>query len=245
MYTGQTYWLIGASEGLGRALAQQLSDAGATLILSARSADRLQDLADSLPRATALAFDVRDPDAVAKAFALAGEVDGIIYCAGFYEPMRAQEWQADKVDAMLDVNFHGAVRVLGHVVPAFLHKDRGHIVLIGSLSAFRGLPGAIGYGASKAALMHLGENLYADLGNTGVKVSVVNPGFIRTRLTDKNDFNMPAIQTPEEAATAVLKAMQGNKPVQSFPFWFSLVFRVGRFLPARMFRRLINGGDST
>lgn len=244
MYSGQTYWLIGASEGLGRALAQQLSDAGATLILSARSADRLQALANSLPRARVLAFDVCDPQAVADAFAQAGEFDGVIYCAGFYEPMRAQDWQADKVDMMLDVNFNGAVRVLGHVVPAFLRKDRGHIVLIGSLAAFRGLPGAIGYGASKAALMHLGENLYADLGQTGVKVSVINPGFIRTRLTDKNDFNMPAIQTPEAAAKAVQKAMQSNRPVQSFPFWFSLVFRVGRFLPAGMFRRLMKGSDT-
>lgn len=236
--SGKTYWIVGASEGLGRALAQALDKAGARLILSARSGDRLVALADTLRDATPLEMDVTDPAAVARAVDLAGDVDGVIYCAGQYTPLKAQNWDAAAVEAMCEVNFLGAVRLLGHVVPRFARGNRGHIVLIGSLAGFRGLPGAIGYGASKAALMHLGENIAADLRGTDVKIQIVNPGFIKTRLTDKNHFRMPFIQTPEQAAEQVLKAMQGGRFSTSFPAPFSWLFRVGRFLPRGLFYRI-------
>jgi len=235
---GKTYWIVGASEGLGRALAQALDTAGARLILSARSGERLTSLASTLRDATALEMDVTDPATIARAMNLAGAVDGVIYSAGQYTPMKAQNWDATAVEAMCEVNFLGAVRLLGHVVPRFAKENRGHIVLIGSLAGFRGLPGAIGYGASKAALMHLGETIYADLRGTGVKVQVVNPGFIKTRLTDKNDFRMPFIQTPEEAAADVLAAMQSGRFSTSFPAPFSWLFRVGQILPSSLFYRI-------
>lgn len=235
---GKTYWIVGASEGLGRALAQAMDQVGAQLILSARNADRLAELSKMLRSATPLAMDVTDPDAIAAAVRTARGVDGVIYCAGQYTPVKAQNWDETAVEAMCEVNFLGAVRLLGHLVPRFAAENRGHIVLIGSLAGFRGLPGAIGYGASKAALMHLGENIDADLRGTYVKVQVVNPGFIKTRLTDKNDFEMPFIQTPEQAADHVLKAMQGGRFSTSFPAPFSWLFRVGRFLPRGLFYRI-------
>lgn len=235
---GKTYWIVGASEGLGRALAQALDKSGAKLILSARSPDRLAMLVETLRNATALELDVTDPAAVALAVETVGAVDGMIYCAGQYTPLRAQNWDAAAVKSMYEVNFLGAVHLLGHIVPQFTRENRGHIVLIGSLAGFRGLPGAIGYGASKAALMHMGENLYADLHGTGVKVQVVNPGFIKTRLTDKNDFRMPFIQTPETAAAQVLKAMQTRRFSTSFPVPFSWLFKIGRFLPNGLFYRI-------
>lgn len=235
---GKTYWIVGASEGLGRALAQALSEAGARLILSARNGDRLAELAAILRHATPLEMDVSDPESVAKAAEVAGDIDGLIYCAGQYTPLKAQDWDAAAVEAMCDVNFVGAVRVLGHVVPRFATEGRGHIVLIGSLAGFRGLPGAIGYGASKAALMHLGENISADLRGTGVRVQIVNPGFIKTRLTDKNEFRMPFIQTPEQAAAHVLAAMRRRRFSTSFPVPFSWLFSVGRFLPRSLFYRI-------
>lgn len=235
---GKTYWLIGASEGLGRALAQALNAAGARLILSARSADRLQEVATTLQDARTLAFDVTDSKSVAQAAAQAGLVDGIIYCAGAYDPITAQTWDPASVERMCDVNYMGGVRVLGHVVPDMAARDRGHIVLIGSLSGHRGLPGAIGYGSSKAALMHLGENLLADLRKTNVQVQVVNPGFIRTRLTGKNDFDMPQIMEPETAADHVMRAMKSGRFETNFPRPFSWLFLVGRLLPRRWFLRL-------
>lgn len=235
---GKTYWIVGASEGLGRALAQAMDMAGAQLILSARSGDRLDALVATLRDARALEIDVTSAAKVAAAVEMAGTVDGVIFCAGQYTPLTAQNWEQAAVEQMCEVNFLGALRVLGHVVPQFANKDRGHIVLIGSLAGFRGLPGAIGYGASKAALMHLGENLYADFRGTGVTVQVVNPGFIKTRLTDKNDFKMPFIQTPEKAAALVLSAMQSGRFSTSFPAPFSWLFRIGRFLPRSVFYRL-------
>lgn len=235
MFAGKTYWIVGASEGLGRELAQQLDATGARLILSARSTDRLAELAATLQDAVVIHVDVIDPQSVADAVTKAGEVDGIIYCAGQYDPIAAPDWPADAIETMFQVNFMGAVRLLGHLVPEFAKRDHGHIVLIGSLAAYRGLPGAIGYGASKSALMHLGENLYADLRGSGVKVQVVNPGFIKTRLTDKNDFAMPMIQTPKVAASHVIRAMQSNRLISSFPAPFSWLFSLGRFLPSAVF----------
>ena len=245
MFDGKTYWLIGASEGLGRELASALSQQGARLILSARSAGKLAQLADDLPDARALAMDVTDPASVAAAAREAGPVDGIIYCAGAYEPMAAPDWDAAALQLMNEVNYLGAVRVLGHVVPQFARRRAGHIVLIGSLAGFRGLPRAVGYSSSKAALMALGETLYADLSALHVKVQVVSPGFIATRLTAKNSFDMPQIMTPEAAAEKVLSAMRGPRLHTAFPRPFSLLFTLGSMLPARLFLRLFPRNRAT
>ncbi|MEO3476962.1 SDR family NAD(P)-dependent oxidoreductase [Phaeobacter sp. CAU 1743] len=239
MFEGQTWWIVGASEGLGRALAEALDGARARLILSARNAGRLQHLCDGLSNARALPMDVTDPDDVIRAAADLGPVDGVVYCAGAYDPLSAQDWQPEAVETMCAVNFTGALRVLGQIIPQFCRRDSGHIVLIGSLAGFTGLPGAIGYGASKAALMHLGENLQADLRGSGVRVQVINPGFIRTRLTQKNEFKMPQILEPEDAARRCLRAMQGRRFSTSFPAPFSWVFTLGRLLPRRLFLKLM------
>ncbi|MEX5562006.1 SDR family NAD(P)-dependent oxidoreductase [Pseudophaeobacter sp. 1A16562] len=239
MFEGQTWWIVGASEGLGRALAKEMDGAGARLILSARNAGRLQHLCDGLSNARALPMDVTDPDDVIRAAADLGPVDGVVYCAGAYDPLSAQDWQPEAVETMCAVNFTGALRVLGQIVPQFCRRDSGHIVLIGSLAGFTGLPGAIGYGASKAALMHLGENLQADLRGSNVRVQVINPGFIRTRLTQKNEFKMPQILEPEDAARRCLRAMQGRRFSTSFPAPFSWVFTLGRLLPRHLFLKLM------
>lgn len=235
---GKRYWLVGASEGLGRALARNLDSAGASLVLSARSAGRLASLAQHLRDAETVPIDVTDPESVSNAWETVGELDGLIYCAGAYDPVSATDWQADAVRRMGAVNFLGALNVLGEVVPRFVANGRGHIVLIGSLSGFRGLPGAIGYGASKAGLMHLAENLRIDLRGTGVAVQRVNPGFINTRLTAKNDFRMPQIIEPEEAAERVLAAMRSGRFSTSFPAPFSWLFTVGQHLPLGLFQRI-------
>ena len=241
-WQGRRYWLVGASEGLGRALAHRLSRAGVELILSARNAERLEELVAELPGpARAVAVDVASRASVEKAAAAAGEIDGLVYLAGVYWPMTAQEWNADEAEAMADINFTGAVRTVGAAIPAMLRRGRGHVVLTGSLSGFRGLPGAIGYGASKAAVMSLAESMKADLRGTGVEVQLANPGFIRTRLTEKNDFSMPFLMTPKEAAEAMFTLMEGRAFKKSFPFAFGLMFRASRFLPDWAWYRLFAG----
>lgn len=236
---GQTWWIIGASEGLGRALAEALDQEGASLILSARSKDRLSALCDRLRDAQALPMDVTDARFVLAASEAASDADGVIYCAGLYDPMTVQDWEPEAAEAICEVNFMGAMRVMGRVAPRMARRGHGHIALIGSLAGFTGLPGAIGYGASKAAVMHLGENLHRDLRDTNVKVQVINPGFIKTRLTAKNDFKMPMIQTPEEAAACCMKALRSNRFQSSFPAPFSWVFRIAAHLPRKWVTRLI------
>ncbi len=238
-FKGKRYWLVGASEGLGAALAKKLSKAGAHVILSARSEDKLVALADALPgEASVVTADVGDTQSVRTAAQQIGEIDGVIFIAGVYWPMKATEWDADQANAMADINFTGALRVMGEVVPQMVARDAGHIVITGSLSGFRGLPGAIGYAASKAGTMTLAESMYADLKDTGVDVQLVNPGFIRTRLTDKNDFRMPFIMEADEAAEEMMAHMRFGGFKKSFPRVFSWVFRASQFMPDWMYYRL-------
>ena len=238
-FTGKRYWLVGASEGLGRALAMKLSKTGCEVIVSARNAERLEDLVAELPgRARAVACDVSDADSVRRAAAEAGEIDGMIYLAGLYWPMKATEWDADKVATMVDVNLTGAARVVGELLPGMLARGSGHIVLTGSLSGFRGLPGAIGYGASKAGIMSLGETMRIDLKGSGVAVQNANPGFIRTRLTDKNEFRMPFLMEPDEAAEHMMALMRSDRFSSSFPWLFGAWFRFSQFLPDWIYYRI-------
>lgn len=240
---GRTYWIVGASEGLGRALAIELDRRGVDLILSARNAERLHDLASELSRPPRiLPMDVTDVGSVSGAVTAASDAHGVIYMAGYYEPMRAQDWDASAAERMIDVNFAGAMRVLGRFVPHLIDRDAGHVVIIGSLAGYRGLPGAIGYGAGKAAIMHLAETMRSDLWRSGVKVQLVNPGFVRTRLTDKNDFAMPFLMEAGSAAVHVADAMESRKFKTDFPWVFSMFFRAGRLLPQGLFQRLFASG---
>jgi short-subunit dehydrogenase len=234
---GKTYWLVGASEGLGRALAKELDREGARLVLSARSADRLESLAAELTDARVVALDVTSDDAVREAARSVGPIDGLIYNAGAYTPMRATGWDPDAALAMCEVNFLGAMRVLGEVVPQMTRAGHGDITLIGSLAGYRGLPAAIGYGASKAALVSLAETMRHDLKGTGVVVRIVNPGFIKTRLTEKNSFSMPMIMTPEPAADRVLRAMRSRRFRTDFPAPFSWFIRTLDYLPDMLIYR--------
>ena len=238
-WQGKRYWLIGASDGLGRALAEKMSVAGAEVIVSSRSEDALKDVVAGLSdTATYQTIDIADDQSVKDAAKAVGDVDGVVLLAGVYWPFGADEWDADKATAMVDINFTGFVRVLGQVVPPMVARDAGHIVITSSLSGFRGLPGSIGYTAAKAGTMSLAECMYADLRKSGLQVQVANPGFIKTRLTDKNDFNMPFIMETEEAAQVMFDHMQTRRFKKSFPAVFSWVFRLSQFLPDWAYYRL-------
>lgn len=231
MFGGKTYWLIGASEGLGRALANKLDAEGVSLILSSRRENTLKALCKELKHAAPLALDVTDLDAVEAAAEGIGDIDGVIYCAGAYEPMPATDWDTERAVMMADVNYLGALRAIGAVLPQMLTRRAGHIVLIGSLSAYRGLPKAVGYGASKAAMRSLAETLLHDLKGSGVHVQLINPGFIKTRLTAKNDFAMPQLMSPQKAAEHVLRAMGRMRFRTDFPRPFSWAIRAYSALP--------------
>lgn len=240
-WQGKRYWLVGASDGLGAALAHTLSRAGAEVIVSARSEDKLAALVKDLPgKASWQTVDVSDDASVEAAAQAVGPVDGVVYLAGVYWQFSAKHWNAEQANAMADINFTGLMRVMGQVVPDMVTRDQGHVVITSSLTGFRGLPGSIGYTASKAATLSLAECMYADLRKTGVRVQVVNPGFIRTRLTDKNDFNMPFLMEPDEAAREVFEHMNTDRFKKSFPWLFSLLFRGSQFLPDALYFRIFS-----
>lgn len=239
--TGKRYWLVGAGDGLGKALAHTMSRAGVEVVVSARSEDKLAALVDALPgKASFQTVDISDDESVRDAAKAIGEIDGVVLLAGVYWPFGAKDWDADQAVAMADVNFTGFMRVLGQVVPQFVARDDGHIVITSSLTGFRGLPGSIGYTASKAATMSLAECMYADLRKTGVRVQVANPGFIKTQLTDKNNFNMPFIMEPEDAAREMFELMLTERFKKSFPSFFSLLFRGSQFLPDWLYFRIFS-----
>ena len=238
-WQGKRYWLVGASEGLGREVAMIMSRSGCEVIVSARTEDRLRDLVAALPgRASYVVVDVADRASVERAALAIGPVDGVVYLAGVYWPMKAGAWDNEKADLMGQINYLGASRVVGAVIHGMIGRGHGHIVLTGSLSGFRGLPGAIGYCASKAAVMSLAESMQADLRGTPVQVQLINPGFIRTRLTTKNDFAMPFIMDADKAAQEFFEHMNDDAFKKSFPMVFSWLFRLSQFLPDWLYYRL-------
>ena len=238
-WSNKRYWIVGASEGLGLALAKRMSNAGASLVLSARNEKRLKEIALSLPnQAEVLPLDITDHTALKRSAKTLKDLDGLVFLAGAYWPMPAQEWDIEKLTKMININLVGALNVLDIILPEFISRDKGHLVFTGSLAGYRGLPGALGYGSSKAAIANLSETLYYDLRKTSIKVQLINPGFIKTRLTDKNDFKMPQIMSPEKAAKKMFTRMCKNRFSSSFPAPFSWLFRISRILPDSIYFRL-------
>jgi short-subunit dehydrogenase len=237
-------WIIGASEGIGRALALELNkESGDALILSARHIERLEELSSSFCiKPLLVPIDVSNNESVLNGWnkikIQSLEIDIVIYCAGYYKPMSAESMEIDEVEKMLDINLTGAMRVLNLVIPQLIKQKRGHIVLIGSIAGYRGLPNSIGYGSSKAGIIHLAENLKCDLSEYGIKVQVINPGFVKTRLTDLNKFRMPSIMTPEQAAISITRAMKAGCFESRFPFVFSNFLRLVSMLPYSLYFRL-------
>jgi short-subunit dehydrogenase len=240
-FAGKYIWLVGASEGIGAALAASLARAGAHVVVSARNEDKLTQVLATLITRNHLTVpvDVCDEGSVAKAWNKISttwpQVDMVIYNAGAYTPMDATKFELAAAQQMVDVNFNGALRVLSHIIPHFMQRNNGHIALVGSVAGYSGLPSAIGYGASKAALIHLAENLKADFADTNIKVQIINPGFVATRLTAKNDFSMPCIITPEKAAEYMMQGLASNRFDIHFPKRFSFVLKFLRLLPYSLY----------
>ena len=239
---GKTVWIVGASSGIGEATAAALHGLGARVIVSARQAQALGAFVQRYPGSQALALDATDQPAVHAAAAqllARGPLDCVLYCAGHYSAMRADAMDVPDMLRHLEVNYIGALHLLDAVLPALLARGAGHISLVGSVAGYRGLPQSLAYGPTKAALINLAETLYQDLRSRGIGVSLINPGFVQTPLTAGNEFAMPALLTPAQAASAIVQGWARGAFEIHFPKRFTLWMQALRLLPDRAFFFLV------
>jgi short-subunit dehydrogenase len=240
-------WLIGASSGIGRAVAALLHARGARVCVSARQQTLLDAFVREHPGSQALALDVTDAQATADAaqqLLAGGPLDLVCYCAGHYRPMSADALNLPELLQHQRVNVTGTLQVLAAVLPSLLQAASAgrnpHLSLVASVAGWRGLPQSLAYGPTKAALINLAENLFLDLRPKGVGVSLVNPGFVDTPLTAQNRFDMPALLTPEQAALAIVRGWERGQFEMHFPKRFTGVLKLMRCLPYRWYFPLIH-----
>ena len=244
-WNGKTAWLVGASSGIGRATAARLHDAGATVVVSARNAAALEAFVAQRHgvRAQAMALDATDRaamrDAAARIVADHRRIDLALYCAGHYTPMRATAFDLDQALKHQQVNLVGALHLLEAVLPQLLRQalagEPAHLSLVASVAGYRGLPNGLAYGPTKAALINLAESLYLDLQPQGIGVSIINPGFVQTPLTAQNEFAMPALITPEQAAAHIVAGWAAGRFEIHFPKRFTLWLKGLRLLSDRLY----------
>lgn len=239
-WNGRRVWIVGASSGIGAALARRLGALGARLALSARREAPLRALlASAAASGLALPLDVADAGAVAAAAARIdrewGGVDLVVWLAGRYVPMRAQDFEPGQARAMLEVNLAGVLNGIDAVVPMLRRQGHGGIALVASVAGYRGLPKSLVYGPTKAAMINLAEALYLDLAPEGLGVWLVSPGFVDTPMTAANDFRMPALVDPEQAAQAIVEGLARGAFEIRFPRRFTAWMQLLRVLPYRAY----------
>jgi len=234
-----TVWITGASSGLGAALANRLARDGQTVALSARNADKLDALARKCAgpgRLSAVPLDIQDSEAacaaVARIEAELGPIGQAVLNAGTHQPVDPRNLKVEDFRKLVEVNLMGTVHCLAAVLPPMLARKRGRIAIVASVAGYRGLPTAAAYGMTKAGLINLAEALRVELAPSGIVVQIVNPGFVRTPLTDQNPFPMPFLMEPEDAAEAFFKGLRSDRFEIAFPRRFVWIMKLLRYLPA-------------
>jgi short-subunit dehydrogenase len=239
-WSGRRVWMIGASSGIGEATARALLGCGARVALSARSRPPLEALARTAPdRSLVLPLDITSIEQVRSARAAIesdwGGIDLAIIMAGTHKPVRAWELDAGTARDLFEVNMMGVLGAAAEIVPALLKQGTGGIAIVSSVAGYGGLPTSLLYGATKAALINFAETLYLDLQPKGIAVYLINPGFVKTPLTDKNEFEMPALITAEEAAREIVAGLGRGDFEIHFPKRFTRALKFLRLLPYRLY----------
>jgi short-subunit dehydrogenase len=238
-------WITGASSGIGRELALRLARAGTHVAASARRAEALEALAAEAGagRITAFPVDVADAGAMKRAGAAIeaalGPLDLAVFNAGTHEPVDVAAFDPGPFRRLMEINYMGAVNGIAAVLPGFIARRAGHIAVVSSVAGYRGLPQAAAYGPTKAALINLCEALKPDLDRYGVRVSVINPGFVRTPLTDRNEFPMPFLMEAADAAARIVAGLDRGAFEISFPRRFTFMLKLARVLPYSLYFRLV------
>ena len=237
-------WITGASSGIGKALAEKFANENWKVAISARRENLLNEIAQN-KNISSFPLDVTDDNKVKETFSnILNEfksLDLCVFCSGAYDPKLEQEINKEQIKKIMNVNFFGVLSCVKSVENHFKNKKKGHISIVSSVAAYRGLPNSSGYGPSKAALTNLTESLYFDFKKHNVRISLISPGFIKTQLTNQNTFSMPFIKTPEFAANKIYNGLiKGSSFEIHFPKELTLILKILRILPYRIYLFLIN-----
>ena len=239
-------WITGASSGIGKALAEKFASEGWKVAISARRKEILDKMANN-ENILSYPLDVTNQDQINNVFTKIisdfGNLDLCVFSSGTYDPKLEQEINIKQNKFVMETNFFGVLYCIKSVEKYFKNKKKGHISIVSSVAAYRGLPNSSGYGPSKAALTNLTESLYFDFKKYNVRISLVSPGFIKTPLTDKNEFPMPFIKSPKFAAEKMFNGLTKNKAFEiHFPKALTLSLKFLRILPYRIYLFLIDKG---
>jgi len=237
-------WITGASSGIGKALALKFAKENWQVAISARRKELLNEIAQN-ENIFSFPLDVIDDDTVKAAFTNIlikfKNVDLCVFCSGAYDPKLEKEINKDQIKKIMNINFFGVLNCIKTVEEHFKARKKGHISIVSSVAAYRGLPNSSGYGPSKAALTNLTESLYFDFRKHNVRISLISPGFIKTPLTNKNTFNMPFIKTPEFAANKIYDGLTKSGAFEiHFPKELTILLKLLRILPYKIYLFLIN-----
>jgi NADP-dependent 3-hydroxy acid dehydrogenase YdfG len=242
-YQDKIIWVIGASSGIGEALVKELASRGAVLALSARRTDELKKLKNSLKglRHEVFSLDVSELSAVintAEAIYIKfGRIDSIIFLAAVYSPMKLDNLDPRAIQQMVEINLLGALHVVHAVLPIVKKQSYGQIALCGSVAGYLGLPGGQPYSATKAGIINLAESLRAELPEP-IDIKLISPGFVRTALTDKNNFSMPMMISPTQAAVFIADGLLKNVFEVHFPKRFTWSLKLLQLLPYKLLLKI-------
>ena len=236
-------WITGASSGIGKAVAEKFAKEGWQVAVSARRKEILDEMAKDL-NISSYPLDVVDEQnckiTFQKIISDFTEIDLCIFCSGTYDPKKEKEIDIKQSKFVMDVNYFGVLNCVKTVEKYFKNKKRGHISIVSSIAGYRGLPNSSGYGPSKAALNNFAESIYFDFKKYNVRVSVISPGFIKTPLTDKNDFPMPFLRSVEFAAKKIYDGLTKSNSFEiHFPKQLTLILKFLRILPYKIYLFLI------
>jgi len=240
-----TVWITGASSGIGYELSKLLSNEASYVAVSARRQKKLEELDDAYNNIHSHELDVTDEEKIK--FCIediekksSSNIDLVILNAGKSTLFSVKDFDSKAIRECFEVNYMGVINCLGIIIPKMIQAKAGHIAIVSSMAGYRGLPNSIAYGPSKAALINLAEVLRSELSKYGIIITIINPGFVDTEMTKVNKFPMPFIVSAKFAAVKIFDGLKKNKYEINFPFYFSLLLKLLRIMPHRLYFWIVN-----